>query len=251
MLETSPLSRQVAGIASAMRADARPHSADAPLRAAVSAALHALIIGALAQLLDRLAHLIALWQAGQLPPPRAGGTPDRHAAPRPVAAVPACHAEFTVAHHLGCDQSGPARANHHLRTPAAAPAHPGKPRSAIPRPASPHPPMPPLYRAPTRVARPATAKLHPFEPLRPPAGRQQSCPNFFGRHRRRQRTTKMLRYRNKKQYQVTANPPCHQCSNGLLWMIESIVTCATRGRFVPSTSRLIPRSPASDSATSA
>lgn len=137
MLENSPLSERIAGIATAMRAEPRPQSAHVLFGAGIGtvgavAALHALILAALAQLFDHLAQLVALWQAGQLPSRRLGVTPHRHAAPRPAADASVGPAGFKLAHHVVGAQAGTACADRAARN-LAAPAVPGVPRPATAR----------------------------------------------------------------------------------------------------------------------
>ena len=62
-LSSTPLAAQAGAIAAAIRAEAS-HQA---LKAGMVAALHALILSALARLVARLENLVQLWQAGLLP----------------------------------------------------------------------------------------------------------------------------------------------------------------------------------------
>lgn len=82
---STPLAAQAGAIAAAIRAEAS-HQA---LKAGMVAALHALILSALARLVARLENLVQLWQAGLLPPHPA--TPARRTNPpisAPLAAAP-------------------------------------------------------------------------------------------------------------------------------------------------------------------
>ena len=78
MLENSPLTHQIAGLAAGIQTEADLRAAEA----GAVAALHALILASLAHLLARLADMIGLWQSGLLPRlapvPRAGGTVVAH-----------------------------------------------------------------------------------------------------------------------------------------------------------------------------
>ena len=143
MLLSTPslLAQHVAGIHAELRAEADHHAA----QAGVIAALHALILTALARLFARLDDLLALWQAGQLPPLIA-----RAPASRPKSAVnlrvratstrrrtPAARAttsETTPATRISAPSSP--RPQHAAR-PVSAPKTGPPPRPAFPRQSAP------------------------------------------------------------------------------------------------------------------
>ena len=87
-ITSTPLAAQAGAIAAAIRAEASQRAA----QAGMVAALHALILSALARLVTSLENLVQLWQAGLLPSPRAPAV--RHATPgatsstAPLAAAP-------------------------------------------------------------------------------------------------------------------------------------------------------------------
>jgi hypothetical protein len=141
---TTPQAPRFDGIAAELRAMAATHAASD----GVVAALHALILAALARLFARLDDMFAQWQAGLLLPP-----PSRVRAPRPAAP----------------------RANRTSRTPYARPTS-----------VAPHAPEPPAAitpararRGPHRVPSRAIPTPHPVAPIsrpRPPTGARHRCP---------------------------------------------------------------------------
>ncbi len=150
-----PLTQQVAGLAAGCRCESDRLAAQASLVAAV----HALILSALAGLLGRLETILALWAAVQLPLPQTAGsasarratppgsardTADRlPATPAGRAAIPRVQAPHTPPPYSGCHSA----TSHRTARPAS--AHPlrhtrsGPParRRGTTR-AHPHPPHP-------------------------------------------------------------------------------------------------------------
>ena len=164
MLENSPLAQHLAVILTDIRAGAAHQAA----RNGAVAALHALILAALARLLARFENVLAHWQSGQLAPSVPAG---------PAPAHPPSTPRDTTA-----PQIRPLRSTTYPRRPAPA---------VLPAPGAPAQPRP----APCQLPR----NLSPQPPHARQARSQPPNHNFcfstpFKRHR--EPTTKLLHYRN-------------------------------------------------------
>jgi acetolactate synthase-1/2/3 large subunit len=163
-------------MAADMRATAQQSAAERRLQAT----LQALVLAALARLLDRLAEMIALWQSGQLPPPTPRRrTPHPPLHPSPLDRTAPCHGPRHAARpppigHPQCTPApqphacavSPARA-HHAADPAAHPAH------TAPKPA-------PMPRAqPPPAAKFGAEHTPPSHALIVPISAQKSTPRPF------------------------------------------------------------------------